>query len=110
MALLPLFVCMSKVKIEYIDSSNLSDKEIVSQMRHIFGDSVNISTAPNNNTPRACIKYALQKLVTEDQATFFFDDPARVYTLKMDKKRKEMMNFFNILLEEVIDDNETKWK
>lgn len=98
-----------KVNIEYIDSSGVSDKEIITQMKHIFGESAFISITPDNNLPKSCIKYAIQKLITDSQVVSFFDDPALVYSSKLSEIKKDVLSICEDILDSVIRENENKW-
>jgi len=100
---------MPKVNIEYIDSSGLSEHEIATQMRNIFGESAYIATMPENNTAQTCIKYAIQKLITDKQVVSFFDDPKRRYLLNNIALKDEVLELVEDIFDRVIKENEAKW-
>lgn len=100
---------MAKISIEYIDSSGLSEQEITAQMRHIFGESAYIATAPDNNAAKTCIKYAIQKLVIDKQVVSFFDDPKRIYEMHKRDLRVDILELVTEIFDNVITENETKW-
>ena len=98
-----------RVKIEYCDKSGATDKEIVSHMHSIFGDTVNVETYPDNLSAQECIKFAIEKLLTEDQAVLYFDNPPREYKVRLEEKLDSLRSLFNSLLLKVCENNENRW-
>jgi hypothetical protein len=99
-----------KIKIEYIDNSAISEEEIVSQMKHIFGPSAYIETYPDNNQPSTLIKHAIKNIITDQQVVSFFDDPKRLYDMKVRDLRVDILRICSDIFDEVIEDNEGKWE
>ena len=101
---------MSQVTITYKDISGLSSKELKNDMTGIFGESCNVVVTPDTNSPDNYIKFALQELITQEQAECYFDTSPREYIVHMqDIKHKTLKNIAE-LLDQVVATNESKWE
>ena len=101
---------MSQVKITYRDISGLSSKELKNDMTGIFGESCQVVVSPDNNTPESYLRFALQELVTQEQAECYFDTSPREYAVHIQDMRHKISVKIADMFDKIILENESKWE
>lgn len=101
---------MSQVTIKYRDIGGQSVKELKNDMTGIFGESCQVEVTPDTNTPENYIRFALQELLTQEQAECFFDTSPREYAIHiLDMRHKTLKNIADIF-DTIVKENENKWE
>lgn len=96
------------VEISFRDSVSLTEKEIISSAKSLYGATAQVKVKPVGNSPESHIYFGIQQLITERQVSSFFEDGANLYRERLEELRKEVLHEVNDLISQVIVDNEGK--
>ena len=97
-----------KVKITYNDNQSLTVDEIIKNNKNVFGENAEVSVHPNNDAAEAQIYHGIQRLITEEQITLFFDKGKHLYQEEIPKLRQKILKELEEVLNQVIIDNEER--
>lgn len=96
-----------RVTINYDDSDSLTVEEIVARANHTFGKTAEVVVMPDSHKAHDLIYFALQKIMTHDQLSMFYDDK-HSYQKNIQKLRNETLFKVSEIIDQVIIDNEAK--
>lgn len=96
-----------KVTISYHDDEALHPEELIQTAKSLFGSASVVKVTPDSNNEFAQLYFALQTVITRDQANLFFDDPD-MYQYKILELERSVMEHVRSVLTHVVADNEEK--
>ena len=96
-----------EVTIKYNDSDSLTVEEIVACAIHNYGKAVEVTVMPDSHKAHDLIYFALQKIITHDQLSMFYDDK-HSYQKNIQKLRNETLYKVSEIIDQVLIDNESK--
>tara|TARA_R110002096_G_scaffold310199_1_gene504792 strand:+ start:1262 stop:1570 length:309 start_codon:yes stop_codon:yes gene_type:complete len=97
-----------KVKVTFEDKNSLTAKEIVQNLKHIYGNNIHTSVTPTGDSPESYIYFGMQELLTGKQVESFFDDGHFLYQERIRDMRRDILDKVEIILNQLIADNEQK--
>ena len=97
-----------KINLTFEDDNFLTNKEIETHFKSLYGNNVQIEISPGSNTPNAHIYFAIDQLLTQTQCEIFFDQP-ELYAEKLQDLRAKIIKEFKFILNDVIMDNEERF-
>ena len=103
-----IFLLPMKVTIKYNDNYSLTQDEVISNGKSIFGDNAEIIIEPTNDSAESIIYHGIQKLITTEQVQLFFDKGEYVYQEEIIKLKKETLTKLETILVQVLIDNESR--
>lgn len=95
------------VTVTYHDTDSFLVEEVIKQAKTNYGARVNVTVAPDSDTPIDFLYFALQRLVTGEHLSLLYDS-GPTYQQDLGKLRAEIMYKVGEVLNDVIIDNETK--
>lgn len=98
---------MTKVIVTYHDHESFLLEEIRARAKKDYGPSATVTIAPESDAPMDVLYFAIQRLVTGDQLTLWYDSKEK-YTEKIAELRYDMIAKMKDVLDEVLIDNEAK--
>lgn len=97
-----------KVKIELNDITSFTREEVVERIKHLLGDTAEVSVYPATNKNIDILRFALQQLISYDQLCILNDEPYQ-YKAKVQILKKELLAKVSDELDSVIQANEDKY-
>jgi len=97
-----------KVNISYIDNSLLTADEVVRTAKDIHGANTLVEVTARNDSPEAHLYFAIQKLITEEQISIFFEYYPHLYEPKLDEIKEKVISKVTDVFYKVVKDNEEK--
>lgn len=96
-----------QVTIKYNDGHSLTVEEIVRQATENYGKNVEVEVMPDSTKAHDLIYHAVQKILTHDQLSAFYDDKTG-YQKTIQNLRNELIFKLEDIVSQVIIDNESK--
>lgn len=96
-----------QVTIKYTDGHSLTVEEIVRQAVENYGKNVEVEVLPDSTKPHDLIYFAIQKIMTHDQLSAFYDDKTG-YQKTIQNLRNDLVFKLGDIVGQVIIDNESK--
>jgi hypothetical protein len=97
-----------KVTVTYNDFSSLTVLEVEENMKARFGVTSEVKVEPLDNSTDSLVYFAIQQLITREQACLFFDEE-ELYNIKLVELKKHALNVLGDICDRVIKDNELKF-
>jgi len=97
-----------KVTVIFEDGESLTNGEIIANLHAVYGKNAEVQVDPVNKTPQSYIQFAIEQLITEEQALIFFDQPEQ-YQIKLKELRHQVHKTLQFILNDVIMENEEKF-
>jgi hypothetical protein len=96
------------VTVKFDEDQCLTSKEVVDNLRAVYGNNAEIEISPGSSTPQAYIQHGISELLTPEQALIFFDEP-EMYEKKLKTLRYSIVKELLYILNDVIMENEGKF-
>jgi len=97
-----------KIRLEFEDTSALTAKEIEEGLKLSYGKNAKVEVLPHNNSPQAHIYFGLQNLLTPEHMELYFEFYPHLYTDKLETLKSKYRELFEVILDRVIKDNESR--
>lgn len=94
-----------QVIVKYHDNDSLLLEEVVRRAKDNYGSQVSVKVLPESDTPIDYLYFALQRLITGEHLSLFYDS-GPTYQQDLAKLRAEIMYKVGEVLNDVIIDNE----
>ena len=95
-------------KLEFINTT-ANPEEVIALVRSVFGNSAHVEIGPTSNSAEDCIDFGIEKLITTDQLTAYFNGAAR-YEVDLPKVKGRVLKHLESRLDRVIEENEKKYQ
>lgn len=93
------------VKVEYHDDESLLIEEVIKRAKDNYGSRTVVKVLPESDTPIDYLYFALQRLITGDQISLFYES-GPTYQKDLEKLRAETLYKVGEVLNDVLIDNE----
>jgi len=97
-----------RITVTYEDADSLTNSEIETNLERTYGKNCEIKIEPISNSFESLVHFAVDSVLTEDQALIFFDQP-ELYAQKLKSLRRAISKRFLYVLNDVIMENEDKF-
>jgi len=96
-----------KVTINYHDNESFLIEEVIKRAQDNYGKPVQVTLAPESDTPLDQIHFGIQRYITGKHLTLLYDS-GPTYHQDLEKLRAETLFKLGEILDEVLTENESK--